>query len=166
MGKKLTGSLFIAAVGAGLYTAYKKMDAQKKQQLQQEAMDKAAELKDRTVDYAFYANDAVEDLKEVVRDQMEQTKSHIKEWQSQTDIPDVGAKVYSEVDDKETQFHEAQERLRSEIANEASDPKDEESQDDIVITADEALKNQHIDKPDEAPKEKAKKEAPKEPKKD
>ncbi|MCY9807336.1 YtxH domain-containing protein [Lentilactobacillus senioris] len=163
MKKKLAGSLFIAAVGAGLYAAYQKLDAQKKQQLQQDAMDKAAELKDRAVDYAFYASDAVEDLKEVVKDQMDQTKSQIKDWQAQNTTPNVGEEVSSEINEKATQFHEAQERLRSEIAGGVDDLKDEEAQDDIVMTADEALKNQHKDLPKESevtPKE-AKTEEPK-----
>ncbi|MGF7436641.1 YtxH domain-containing protein [Lentilactobacillus senioris] len=167
MGKKLAGSLFIAAVGAGLYAAYQKLDAQKKQQLQHDAMDKAAELKDRAVDYAFYASDAVEDLKEVVRDQMDQTKSQIKDWQAQNNTPDVGEEVSSEINEKATQFHEAQERLRSEVANGVDDLKDEEAQDDIVITADEALQNQHKDLPEESeetPKESE--ETPKESKKE
>lgn len=158
MKKKLAGGLFVAAVGAGLYAAYQKLDAQKKQQLQRDAMDKAAELKDRAVDYAFYASDAVEDLKEVVKDQMDQTKSQIKDWQAQSATPDVDEEVSSEIDEKATQFHEAQERLRSEIAGGVDDLKDEEAQDDIVMTADEALKNQHQDLPEES------KATPKEPK--
>lgn len=166
MGKKLAGSLFIAAVGAGLYAAYQKLDAQKKQQLQQDAMDKAAELKDRAVDYAFYASDAVEDLKEVVKDQMDQTRSQIQDWQAKNDKADVEAEISSEINDKATQFHEAQERLRSEVANGVDDLKDEIAQDDIVISADEALKNQHKDAPakaEEEPKEtKEAKETPKE----
>lgn len=152
MGKKLAGSLFIAAVGAGLYAAYQKMDAQKKQKLQQDAMDKANELKDRAVDYAFYASDAVEDLKEVVKEQMDHTKSQIQSWQEQNNVPNVGEEVASEVNKKATQFHEAQDRLRSEVAGGVDDIKAEESQDDIVISADEALKNQHRDEPEDETK--------------
>ncbi|WP_172189393.1 YtxH domain-containing protein [Lentilactobacillus kribbianus] len=141
MGKKLFGGLFIAALGAGAYAAYQKMDSEKKARLQQDVMNKTNDLKDRATDYAFYASDALDDLKEVVMDQIDSTKEQIKDWQA--------AKVEAEADnsdaDSQTQFRAAQERLREELSADIVDDKVEKAEDDIVMTADEALKNQHLD---------------------